>query len=77
MSDLRSQVLVVEVLVQEICGGSDMGPPEAIMILLTAAAHIVIRHAKPGADIEAALATALGSVIPSAQDFFADEGEES
>lgn len=77
MSDPRSQVLAVEGLVKEICRASDLSPPEAIMMCLTAAAHMVIRFAKPGVDIEEILATALGSAIVSAKDFFADEGEES
>lgn len=70
-ADPRSRILALEAVTQSICERFGMDPAEGTMMLLTAAVHIAHKHSdKSTDDISLALATALGSAIVAADEFF-------
>lgn len=67
----QQRILAVEQAVQAICKNADAGPDDAVMVLLTAAAHIAMVHAGKSADeLMDKLAYALGYATVSADQFF-------
>lgn len=71
--DPRQRVLMVEAAVQAICQSVNQDPADAVMALLTAAAHMhykQCRHDVPMKEVGESLAFALGHAIVAADDFF-------
>ncbi|WP_188825030.1 hypothetical protein [Brucella endophytica] len=70
-SDPRNRVLAIEAATRAICERAGADPSDGIMMLLTAAAHLVSQYSgKSAQDQITVLATALGSATVAADDFF-------
>lgn len=71
LTDPRQRVLAIEAAMQAICEVDGNDAADGVMALLTAAAHIAMRHSgKPARDLTEHLAYALGCAIVAADDFF-------
>lgn len=69
--DPRDRVLAIEAVTKAICQKTGLDPAEGIMMLLTAAAHLMAIHSgKPAAQNITTLATSLGNATVAADDFF-------
>jgi hypothetical protein len=69
--DPRDCILAVEAVTKSICQRTGKDPAEAVMMLLTAAAHLSMTYSgKSAEDNIAILAGALGSATVAADDFF-------
>lgn len=69
--DPQARVLAIEAAAKAICQQSGTDPADAIMMLLTAAAHLYAQYSRePFPQNAEGLATALGAAIVSADDFF-------
>lgn len=70
-TDPRQRVLAIEAAVQAICQGVGEDPADAVMVLLTAAAHMTSKHTRlpPNRMIEH-LASSLGYATVAADNFF-------
>jgi hypothetical protein len=67
----QDRVLSIEACARAICEREGLDPPEAVMMLLTAAAHMALVYSdKPPGEISLTLAGALGNAIVAASDFF-------
>jgi hypothetical protein len=66
----RARVLAMEAAAEAICREIDEDPAEGAMMLLTAAVHVAMRHARDPSDIENIMADALGNAIIAARGFF-------
>jgi hypothetical protein len=71
LSDPRNRVLHAEEAVRSLCQLAGEDPEDAVMVLLTAAAHLMCVHSgKSSADTTDALAKALGCATVAAEQFF-------
>jgi hypothetical protein len=69
--DPRDRVLAVEAVTKAICQQTGKDPAEGVMMLLTAAAHLMMTYTrKPAEHNLMALASALGNATVAADDFF-------
>jgi hypothetical protein len=70
-SDPRQRILAIEAATKAICDEVGQDPADGVMMLLTAAAHISMRHSEAPPDVTAKLlAAALGDAIVAADGFF-------
>lgn len=70
-SDPRDRILALEAVTQSICRRTGHDPAEGVMMLLTAAVHLSMKHSgKPVNTTAMALAEALGAAIVSADQMF-------
>ncbi len=73
--DPPSRILAIETVAKAICVAVGEDPADAIIMLLTAAAHIASKYSdKPPTLIADALADCLGDAILAARDFFPASG---
>lgn len=70
-ADPRDRVLAIEAVTKSICQKTGLDTAEGVMMLLTAAAHLLAVHSGKSADrnIEI-LAQCLGNATVAADDFF-------
>ncbi|EXL08570.1 hypothetical protein BG46_01330 [Brucella anthropi] len=69
--DVKNAILVVEGVTRSLCESTGRDPAEGLMMLLTAAAHMGNLYlAGTVREKQAAIASALGSAIVAADDFF-------
>lgn len=70
-SDPQSRVMAVESAARAVCEKTGQDPAEAVMMLLTAAAHLYLTYSKKSPkEACTGLSSALGSAIVAADDFF-------
>lgn len=72
-NDPRKRVLALEAAARAICEAHDLDPAEAVMMLLTAAAHMQRTYSRPEITLSRSaetLAECLGHAIVAADDFF-------
>lgn len=69
--DPRDRVLAIEAVTKAICQETGHDPAEGVMMLLTAAAHLMAVHSGKSADQNImTLARCLGDATVAADDFF-------
>lgn len=70
-NDPRERVLAIEATAKAICQKTGQDPADAIMMLLTASAHLYAQYSRePFPKSADGLAKALGAAIVAADDFF-------
>lgn len=70
-TDPRDRVLAIEAVTKEICQKTGQDHAEGVMMLLTAAAHLMATYSGKSADQNImALANCLGNATVAADDFF-------
>lgn len=70
-ADPRDRVLAIEAVTKAICQQTGQDPAEGVMMLLTAAAHLMAVYSGKSADQNImTLASCLGSATVAADDFF-------
>ena len=70
-ADPRDRVLAIEAVTKAICQETGQDPADGIMMLLTAAAHLMAIYSGKSADQNIlALASCLGNATVAADDFF-------
>jgi len=70
-TDPKENILTISLITKTICQGAGQDPAEAVMMLLTAAAHITMQQSKEPTDkILMTLAGALGAATVAAEGFF-------
>lgn len=70
-TDPRDRILAIEAVTKAICQKTGQDPAEGIMMLLTAAAHLMATYSGKSADQNImALANSLGNATVAADDFF-------
>lgn len=71
LADPKNRILAIEAATKAICEQAGEDPADGMMMLLTAAVHIAVKHSdKPIRDVALHMAGALGSAIVAADDFF-------
>ncbi|MET3925585.1 hypothetical protein [Devosia sp. 2618] len=69
--DPRQRVLAIEAAVEALCRSAGEDPADAVMTLLTAAAHICLKQTGKGLDeITPTMAECLGAALMAADGFF-------
>ncbi|MAN77826.1 MAG: hypothetical protein CML24_11685 [Rhizobiales bacterium] len=74
-NDPQRRVLAIEAAAKAVCQSAGEDPADAIMALLTAAAHLSLQYSRqPIQKVSETLAYCLGDAIVAADDFFPVKG---